>query len=74
MEFLGMTAPENKFFGMVSTLANWYAPNYIAFALIRVMNDQGNEPIKFLPFYLHVLLMNDYGCMLDNTGNLDADL
>ena len=69
-----MTAPENKFFEMVSTLTNWYAPNYLSFALIRVLDDQSNEPIKFLPFYLHALLMNDYECMLDITGNLDADL
>ena len=39
-----------------------------------IMNERGDEPIKFMPFFIMVQAYFDHEFIRELTGNLDADL
>lgn len=65
--------PSNRFLKMIQDNSNWYC-DYHAWLFLRVIEDFGEENIRYFLFYYHALAVQDNEFIIKSFGNLDADL
>ena len=70
---LEFPVPSNRFSKMLQDNGNWYR-DYYRWLFLRVIEELGDEKIKYFLFYYHALAVQDNEFILDAFGNLDADL
>lgn len=70
---LEFTVQSNLFSKMMQDNGNWYR-DYYRWLFLRVIEELGNEKIKYFLFYYHALAVQDNEFILKAFGNLDADL